>query len=110
MWDPVFVQRSPWRGGLLSLRNHDLRCEFEILTPQLPASSGVGKRSPSVRLCQVTRARASMPGGWTGAGYPKHTNISGLGQIQHLRCDGAYLKDVTTLAPIPSELRYHAAR
>ena len=45
---------------------------------QPPASSPVGKRSQSVRLCQVTRARVRMPGGWMAAGYPRHTNISGL--------------------------------
>jgi hypothetical protein len=35
---------------------------------QLRAPSPVGKRSQSVRLCQVTRARARIPGGWIAAG------------------------------------------
>ena len=45
---------------------------------QPPAASPVGKRSQSTRLFQVMGARARMPGGWTAAGYPRHTNISGL--------------------------------
>jgi predicted TIM-barrel fold metal-dependent hydrolase len=39
-----------WRGGVASLRNHDLACEIEILGTQLADLTSMAKNLPDLRF------------------------------------------------------------